>query len=50
MRYMWTKFIKNAKNGQFWRLFENFKSNSVTRQVTFIRLKSQNAKIQNATF
>ena len=25
-------------------------SNSVTRQVIYIRLKSQNAKVQNATF
>ena len=32
------KFIKNAKNGQFWRDFENLKltvKQSVTRQVTF---------------
>ena len=30
------KFIKNAKNGQFWQVFENLSlwSNSVTRQVT----------------
>ena len=36
------KLIKNAKNGAFWRVFENLKlarSNSVTRQVTFNRTK-----------
>ena len=33
------KFIKNVKNGQFWRVFENLtlQSNSVTRQVYFNR-------------
>ena len=30
------KFIENAKNGQFWRLFED----SVTRQVTFKNTKN----------
>ena len=29
------KFIKNAKNGQFWRILKNLQSKSVTRQVTF---------------
>ena len=31
------KLVKNDKNGQFWRVFENLKlvSNSVTRQVNF---------------
>ena len=51
---MGQKFIKNAKNGQFWRVFENsLQSNSVTKQVTFnktkISGKCQNSKIQNAT-
>ena len=38
------KFIKDAKNGQFWRVFENLNllSNSVTRQVNF--------NIKNAIF
>ena len=34
------KLIKNAKNGPFWRVFENMKlavSNSDTRQVNFNR-------------
>ena len=33
--------FKNAKNGPFWRVFENLKflSNSVTRQVNFNRTK-----------
>ena len=29
------KFIKNAKNGQFWRILKTLQSKSVTRQVTF---------------
>ena len=35
------KFIKNAKNGPFWRVFEDLMlaENSVTRQVNFDRTK-----------
>ena len=36
------KFIKNAKNGPLWRVFEN----SVTRQVNLTKLV-ENAKIEN---
>ena len=32
------KFIKNAKNGQFWRVDENLENlNIVTRQVTIFK-------------
>ena len=40
------KWIKNAKNGLFWRVFESLPSNSVTRQVTFNREKN-GRKCQN---
>ena len=44
------KLIKNAKIAQFGDFFENVKSNSVTRQVSFNRTKiggkCQNSKIQ----
>ena len=49
-------FIKNAKNGQFWRflIIWSFWSNSVTRQVNFNRPKiggkCQNLKIQMRQF
>ena len=34
------KLIENAKNGPFWRVFENnLRSNRVTRQVSFNRTK-----------
>ena len=44
------KLIKNAKNGLFWRVFENLKlkrSNRVTRQVTFNRTKIGGMEIAN---
>ena len=50
------KLIKNAENGQFWRVFEklNLRSNSVTRQVNFNRTKIggkwQTSKIQMRHF
>ena len=50
------KFIKNAKHGLIWQVFENlnFLSNSDTRQVTFINAKigekHQNSKIQMRHF
>ena len=43
------KFIRNEKNGQFGEFFKtwNLRSNSVTRQVSFIKTKwVKNAKIQ----
>ena len=48
------KLIKNAKNGQLWRIFEtwNLRSNIVTRQVYFNRIKNGGIcpKKSNATF
>ena len=50
------KLIKNAKNGSFWRVFKTWSlwSNSVTRQVSFIRTKigekCQHLKIQMRHF
>ena len=50
------KFIKKAKNGQFWRGFEKLKLpvNRVTRPDNVKRAKivgkSQDWKIENATF
>ena len=56
LHFEWTKDIKNAENGQFWRVFEklNLRSNSVTRQVNFNRTKIggkwQTSKIQMRHF
>ena len=50
------KFIKNAKNGPIWGVFENLslRSNIATRQVSFnmtkISGKCQNSKIQMRHF
>ena len=44
------KLIKNTKNSQLWRVFENLKFASLVRQVTFNRTKMPKLKNLSAVF